>query len=46
MKGKQLMSIALAVVDTVEINRKGIREIVSASDGVRIVGEFTHIKDI
>lgn len=46
MKGKQPMSIALAVVDTAEFNRIGIREIVSASDTVKLAGEFAQFEEL
>lgn len=40
------MTTTLAVVDAAEIIRIGIREIVSSSDKVKLVGEFTRLEDV
>lgn len=40
------MTTTLAVVDAAEIIRIGIREIVSSSDKVKLVGEFTRLEDL
>lgn len=38
------MITTLAVVDAAELIRIGIREVISASDQVKLVGEFTHLE--
>lgn len=40
------MITTLAVIDTAEIIRIGIREIVSSADKVKLVGEFTRLEEV
>lgn len=40
------MTTTLAVVDAAEIIRIGIREIVSSSDKVKLMGEFTRLEEV
>ncbi|MBZ0160066.1 MAG: hypothetical protein K8G79_08025, partial [bacterium] len=40
------MTTTLAVVDNAELTRIGIREIISASDKIRLIGEFACLEEV
>ena len=40
------MNVRVAVVDTTEVFRLGIRELVSTSDTVTVVGDFAHLDEL